>query len=94
MQVADDGVHNDGYASQVCLAPNQAYRVLPWQEGDGTANPRLYCGATLLESGAPAMVWATFDLVFVATATDLRLAGHGFAGGHTVEWSDITILIP
>lgn len=94
LSIREDGAVNP-YAYQSALTVGQGYKVKGWArvQNENEMQPRLYCGTTLLWTGAtsPDDTWEPFEVIFQADNTELRLYAWGNFFTSRVYWDDITV---
>lgn len=80
------------WAFQSVLTIGRTYRVTGYFRGDGAgvATPFVsFSGGSTLASGTNSTVWQPFDVIGVATGTNINLAGNGASG--YVEFDDVVV---
>jgi hypothetical protein len=92
LRIARNGVSSP-YAGQTVLTVGQVYRAYGYMRSDGSATPIVYQGSTVLFTGTTSTSWQTFDVVFVATATDIRFGTSTNTGTQYVEFDDATVTL-
>lgn len=83
------------YAGQTILTIGMVYRVYGYVRSDGSATPRITTNGTTtgLYSGTTSTNWQSFDIVFVATATDLNFGTTTNTGTQYAEFDNCTVVL-
>lgn len=89
LRVARNGVSSP-YAGQTIFTIGNVERAFGYVRSDGSATPTVSNGATILFTGTASTTWQSYDVIFVATATDLRLGTSTNTGTQYVEYDDCT----
>jgi hypothetical protein len=79
------------YAAQTVMTIGNVYRVSGYIRSDGSATPQLFNGSTSLFGGTTSTSWQPFDVLFVATATDIRLQTNSVTNGQYIEFDDVVV---
>jgi len=90
LRVARNGVSTPG-AAQTVLTSGNIYRVYGYTRSDGSATPIVRHGTTTIFTGTTSTTWQPFDLLFVSTATDVRLSTTTNTGTQYVEFDNVTV---
>lgn len=79
-------------AGQTIFSIGTPYRVYGYARSDGSAAPRIRDSAgTTLWTGTTSTSWQSFDFVFVAAATGIRLDTASSTLGQYVEFDDVVV---
>ena len=91
LRVTRNGV-NLPAAGQTSLTVGRYYRIQGVARGNGTWFPLLLNGLTqFIFVGSASTTWQPFDIMFIASNTDIVLMGYVLSGTGFVEFDDITI---